>query len=65
MKLLSLITWVGIISAIILLIFGLIDFMNGGGVFGLKHSSTFFTVANTALLVAVVAKVLEFSSKKS
>ena len=65
MKFLSLITWVGIIFAIILIILGFIDFVNGGGVFGLKHSSTFFTVANTALLVAVVAKVLEFSSKKS
>lgn len=65
MKFLSLITWAGIISAIIFIILGLIDFMSGGGVFGLKHSSTFFTVANTALLGAIVAKVLEFSSSKN
>lgn len=65
MKFLNLITWVGIIFAIILMIMGFIDFINGGGVFGLKHSSTFFTVANTALLVAIIAKVLEFSSNKN
>lgn len=65
MKFLSLITWMGIIFAIVLIILGLIDFMNGGGLFGLKHSSTFFTVANTALLGAIVAKVLEFSSHKN
>jgi len=50
---------------IILIILGLIDFMNGGGVFGLKHSSTFFTAANTALLGAIVAKLLEFSPNKN
>lgn len=65
MKFLSLITWAGIIFAIVLIILGFIDFMNGGGVFGLKHSSTFFTVANTALLGAIAAKVLEFSSNKN
>lgn len=65
MKFLSLITWAGIIFAIALMIMGFIDFMYGGSVFGLKHSSTFFTVANTALLVAIVAKVLEFSNNKN
>ncbi len=65
MKFLGLITWAGIIFAIILMILGLIDFFNGGGVFRLKHSSTFFTVANTALLIAIVAKVLEFTSNKN
>lgn len=65
MKFLNLITWVGIVFAIILAILGFIDFISGGGVFGLKHSSTFFTVANTALLVAIVAKVLELSSNKN
>jgi len=65
MKFLNLITWVGIVFAIILMIMGFIDFMNGGGLFGLKHSSTFFTVANTALLGAIVAKVLEFTASKN
>ena len=65
MKFLSLITWVGIIFAVILAILGFIDFIYGGGAFGLKHSSTFFTIANTAFLVAIVAKVLEFSSNKN
>lgn len=65
MKLLNLITWAGIVFAIILMIMGFIDFINGGSVFGLKHSSTFFTVANTALLVAIVAKVLQNNTNKS
>ena len=65
MKFLNLITWLGIVFAIILAIMGFIDFINGGGVFGLKHSSTFFTLTNTALLFAMVAKVLEISSKKN
>lgn len=64
MKFLNLITWVGIIFAIILAILGFIDFIYGGGVFGLKHSSTFFTIANTAFLVAIVARVLEYNPNK-
>ena len=62
MKFLNLIAWLGIIFAIILIILGFIDFIQGGGVFGLKHSSTFFTVANTALLVAVVARVIGYTT---
>lgn len=65
MKFLNLITWVGIIFAVILAILGFIDFISGGGAFGLKHSSTFFTIANTALLVAIAAKLLESSNNKS
>ena len=65
MKFLSLITWLGIIFAIILMLCGLIDFIQGGGLFGLKHSSTFFTVANSALLVAIAAKVVGFNNNSN
>jgi hypothetical protein len=53
MKLFNLISWICAIVAAILIVCGLIDFLNGGGVFGLKHSSTFFTVANTFLLFTI------------
>lgn len=65
MKLLNLIMWLGIIFAIVVILMGFIDFLGGGGVFGLKHSSTFFTIANTGLLFAVVAKVIGFNSDKN
>lgn len=58
MKLFNLIMWLGIIFAIALVIMGFIDFLGGGGVFGFKHSSTFFTMANTGLLFAVAAKLI-------
>ena len=65
MKILNLLSWVSFGVAGALMICGLIDFMNGGGVFGLKHSSTFFTVANTALLVALFFKFMAKESEKS
>lgn len=65
MKIFNLLSWIGFGAAVVFMICGLIDFMNGGGVFGLKHSSTFFTVANTALLEAVFFKLLDFGAKKT
>ena len=65
MKLFNLIMWLGIIFAIVLILMGFIDFLGGGGVFGLKHSSTFFTIANTGLLFAIVAKVIDSNTNKN
>jgi len=65
MKLFNVIMWLGIIFAIVLIIMGFIDFLGGGGVFGLKHSSTFFTIANTGLLFAIAAKVIGFNTDKN
>ena len=65
MKFLNLIMWLGIIFAIALIIMGFIDFLGGGSVFGLKHSSTFFTMANTNLLVAIVARLIGMNTDKN
>jgi len=46
-------SWICAVIAAILIVCGAIDFASGGGVFGLKHSSTFFTVANTFLLLTL------------
>jgi len=64
MKIFNLLSWAGFGIAVILMICGLIDSFYGGGVFGLKHSSTFFTVANTALLVALFVKLMARESEK-
>ncbi len=56
MKIFNLFSWIAIIAAGILMICAVIDHLGGGGVFGLKHSSTFFTMANTSLLIALIIK---------
>ncbi len=53
MKPFILFSWICAAIAVILIVCGAIDFLGGGGVFGLKHSSTFFTVANTFLLFTI------------
>jgi hypothetical protein len=53
MKPFILISWICAVIAVILMACGAIDFIGGGGVFGLKHSSTFFTVANSFLLLTI------------
>lgn len=56
MKIFNLISWIGFIVAGIIMVCGIIDFLRGGGLFGLKHSSTFFTVANSVMLVSLFFK---------
>jgi hypothetical protein len=53
MKPFILISWICAFFALIMMIGGSIDYLYGGGVFGLKHSSTFFTMANTFLLLTL------------
>jgi len=56
MKIFNLFSWIAIVVAVILMICAVIDHLGGGGVFGLKHSSTFFTMANSFFLIALVIK---------
>ncbi|MCD4695184.1 MAG: hypothetical protein K8S16_03000 [Bacteroidales bacterium] len=56
MKIFNLFSWSAVVFAGILMICGVVDHLGGGGVFGLKHSSTFFTMANTSSLIALVIK---------
>jgi len=62
MKIFNLFSWIAIVLAGILMICGVIDHLSGGGdqlsggLFGFKHSSTFFTLANTSLLMALIIK---------
>jgi hypothetical protein len=65
MKPLILVSWICASIALLMLIGGAIDFLGGGGVFGLKHSSTFFTVANTFLLFTIFFRWFNSDTKKS
>jgi hypothetical protein len=56
MKIFHLFSWIAIVLAGIIMIGGVVDHLGGGGVFGFKHSSTFFTMANTFLLIALIIK---------
>jgi hypothetical protein len=58
MKTFNQLAWVGFGAAVILVICGIIDHLQGGGYFGLKHSSTFITMANTALIAGVFFKLM-------
>jgi hypothetical protein len=64
MKPFILISWICAGIALILIVCGLIDFQAGGGVFGLKHSSTFFTVANTFLLFTIFFRWFNLGADK-
>ena len=64
MKQFILISWICAVIAVILIVCGAIDFLGGGGVMGLKHSSTFFTVANTFLLFTIFFRWYNTSEKK-
>jgi hypothetical protein len=64
MKPFILISWLCAVVAVILIVCGAIDFIGGGGIFGLKHSSTFFTVANTFLLFTIFFRWFNFSQVK-
>jgi len=64
MKPLILVSWVCAAIALLMVIGGAIDFLGGGGVFGLKHSSTFFTVANTFLLFTIFLRWFNSDMKK-
>jgi len=64
MKIFSLFSWICIVIAGICIACGFLDFIRGGGVFGLKHSSTFFTVANTFFLGALIFKFFFSGSEK-
>jgi hypothetical protein len=64
MKPFILISWLSAVVAVILIVCGAIDFVGGGGIFGLKHSSTFFTVANTFLLLTIFFRWFNFGQLK-
>jgi len=64
MKPFILLSWCCAGLALVLIICGVIDFLGGGGVFGLKHSSTFFTVANTFLLITLLFRWMTMESEK-
>ena len=61
MKIFNQLSWVAFGAAVFLFICAVIDHLNGGGYFGLKHSSTFVSMANTALIGGVFLKL--WSSK--
>ncbi|MFU8843787.1 MAG: hypothetical protein ACNA7V_08270 [Bacteroidales bacterium] len=65
MKIFITLSWICALIALILMIGGAIDFLKGGGVFGLKHSSTFYTVANTFLLLTIIFRWFETGRQKS
>jgi hypothetical protein len=56
-QILKIVIWGGMIIALVLMVMGYIDFAGGGKVFGLSHSSTFYTLTNTVLLWVVIAKM--------
>lgn len=58
MKIYHQLSWAGFGLAVILIILGIIDHLMGGLYFGLKHSSTFITLANTALIGGVFFKLM-------
>ncbi len=64
MKPFILISWICAFFALVMMIGGSIDFLGGGGVFGLKHSSTFFTMANTFLLLTLFFKYFNKETEK-
>ena len=57
MKIFNQLSWVAFGAAVILFICAVIDHLHGGGYFGLKHSSTFVSMANTALIGGVFLKL--------
>jgi uncharacterized membrane protein (DUF2068 family) len=64
MKLFILFSWMSAVLAVVLIVCGMIDFVQGGGLFGLKHSTSFFTVANTTLLVTILFRMIGKDSAK-
>ncbi len=59
-------TWFFVLVAMVLMLFGLINFLIGGGFLGVIHSANYFHVANSMLLLTLTLKFLEYmSSKKS
>jgi hypothetical protein len=64
MKILITLSWICACIALILMIGGAIDFLRGGGVFGLKHSSTFYIVANTFLLLTIIFRLFDAKPKQ-
>ena len=68
MKFLIWISWLCVFIAGIIMLFGTIDFLFygwEGGFLGVKHTTTFFLVANSFLLGSISLKLLSNGIKKS
>ena len=68
MKKLNWISWLCIIIAGIIMLFGAIDFLFygvTGGFLGVKHTTTFFQVANTFLLATICFILFSNRSEKN
>ena len=64
MKIFYLGAWVSGIIAVILMLFGIIDFLIEAKLFGVNHTPYFFQAANSFLLLAILLKLFEKFDKK-
>jgi hypothetical protein len=68
MKLLNLLSWITLLMAILIMIFGSIDFLFygiAGGFLGVAHTTTFFHVASSVLLLTISFKLFEHELVKN
>lgn len=66
MKFINLLCWLCIFVAVVIMACGAIDFMFygwKGGFLGVKHTTTFFLVANSFLLLSIGLRLLDNSYK--
>jgi len=55
MKLFTILSWICGIIAVVLMILGTIPLFTGNNMFGIRHEINYFLVANTFILLAILA----------